>query len=71
MGCALQNIGEDLLELLGESRVRNIFIVQNKYTENGRSVNYQYWKRCRRSNPRLRFVNLSISETISYLTKLN
>lgn len=49
-----QNIGEDLLELLGNSKVRNMHIVQNKYTENGRSVHYKCWKQCRASNPRLR-----------------
>lgn len=49
-----QNIGDDLLELLAESKVRNMYIVQNKYTEHGRSLSYKAWKRCRAGNPRLR-----------------
>ncbi|XP_018027591.1 uncharacterized protein LOC108682857 isoform X1 [Hyalella azteca] len=53
-----QNIGEDLLELLGQSKLRNMHILQNKYTENGRSVHYKSWKQCRQNNPRLR-VHLS------------
>ncbi|XP_069997731.1 F-box only protein 39 isoform X1 [Penaeus vannamei] len=53
-----QNIGEDLLELLSHTTVRNMFIVQNKYTENGRILDPLAWKRCRKTNPRLR-VHLS------------
>uniref|UniRef100_A0A6A7FS53 F-box/LRR-repeat protein 21 n=1 Tax=Hirondellea gigas TaxID=1518452 RepID=A0A6A7FS53_9CRUS len=53
-----QNIGEDLLELIGTSKLRNMHILQNKYTENGRAVNYKHWRKCRANNPRLR-VHLS------------
>ncbi|XP_066981558.1 uncharacterized protein [Macrobrachium rosenbergii] len=49
-----QNIGEDLLELIGTSQVRNLYIVQNKYTEHGKSLNYKAWKKCRMNNNRLR-----------------
>nr|XP_045596063.1 F-box only protein 39-like isoform X1 [Procambarus clarkii] len=49
-----QNIGEDLLELLAYSKVRNMYIVQNKYTDYGRSLSYKAWKLCRAANPRLR-----------------
>lgn len=49
-----QNIGEDLLELISTSQLRNLFIVQNKYTENGKSLKYKAWKQCRKNNPRLR-----------------
>ncbi|XP_042216474.1 F-box only protein 39-like isoform X2 [Homarus americanus] len=49
-----QSIGDDLLELLGYSKVRNMYIVQNKYTENGQSLSYKAWKQCRAANPRLR-----------------
>ncbi|KAK7069064.1 hypothetical protein SK128_017452 [Halocaridina rubra] len=49
-----QNIGDDLIELLGTSQLRNLFILQNKYTEHGKSLNYKTWKVCRRNNPRLR-----------------
>ncbi|XP_063610976.1 uncharacterized protein LOC134784757 isoform X1 [Penaeus indicus] len=53
-----QNIGEDLLELLSHTTIRNMFIVQNKYTESGRILDPLAWKRCRTTNPRLR-VHLS------------
>ncbi|XP_071512758.1 uncharacterized protein [Panulirus ornatus] len=49
-----QNLGEDLLELLAQSKIRNLYIVQNKYTENGRSLHYKAWKQCRAGNPKLR-----------------
>ncbi|XP_064081402.1 uncharacterized protein LOC135197996 [Macrobrachium nipponense] len=49
-----QNIGEDLLELIGTSQVRNLYIVQNKYTEHGKSLSYKAWKKCRMNNNRLR-----------------
>ncbi|KAK8395051.1 hypothetical protein O3P69_006066 [Scylla paramamosain] len=49
-----QNISDDLMELIGQSRLRNLHIVQNKYTEHGKSLSYKVWKVCRRSNPYLR-----------------
>ncbi|XP_076060071.1 uncharacterized protein LOC143036511 isoform X3 [Oratosquilla oratoria] len=49
-----QNIGEDLLELIGNTSLKDMHIIQNKYTENGRSLNPKAWKRCRYNNPRLR-----------------
>ncbi|KAK3857169.1 hypothetical protein Pcinc_036560 [Petrolisthes cinctipes] len=49
-----QNLSEDLLELLGQSRLSNLHITQTKYTKQGRVINYQAWKRCRRANPKLR-----------------
>jgi len=49
-----QNLHEDLLELLGHSKLVNLFIIQNKYTLTGRSLPYQAWKSCRRNNPKLR-----------------
>lgn len=39
---------------MGQSNLRNLHIVQNKYTEHGKSLGYRVWKACRRANPRLR-----------------
>ncbi|XP_042216465.1 uncharacterized protein LOC121862332 isoform X2 [Homarus americanus] len=49
-----QNLSEDLLELLGDTTLRNLLIVQNKYTEHGRALCYKVWKKCRKQNPKLR-----------------
>lgn len=50
----LQNISDELLELLGQSSLRNLHILQNKYTEHGKSLGYRVWKACRAGNPRMR-----------------
>lgn len=39
---------------MGQSRLYNLHIVQNKYTEQGKSLGYKVWKACRAANPRLR-----------------
>ena len=49
------------MELLGPSKLRNMYIIQNKYTQDGRSINYKAWKQCRKENPRLR-VHLCIED---------
>ncbi|RXG70612.1 hypothetical protein Avbf_03218 [Armadillidium vulgare] len=48
------DLSEDLLELLGNTTLRNMHIVQNKYTEHARSLHYKAWKACRENNPKLR-----------------
>ncbi|CAL4115806.1 unnamed protein product, partial [Meganyctiphanes norvegica] len=48
------NIGADLLELLGETKLQNMYIVQNKFTEGGRSISSKVWSTCRKANPQLR-----------------
>ncbi|CAL4067253.1 unnamed protein product [Meganyctiphanes norvegica] len=49
-----QNIGEELIQLLGGSKVINMYIVQNKFTEQGRSIPSKIWKSCRKENSSLR-----------------
>ncbi|XP_069187995.1 uncharacterized protein [Procambarus clarkii] len=49
-----QNISEELLQLLEDTALRNLFIIQNKYTENCRSISYKAWRQCRQKNPKLR-----------------
>ncbi|KAK7872795.1 hypothetical protein R5R35_011919 [Gryllus longicercus] len=52
-----QNLGEDLLQLLGNTTLRHLHIVQNRYTpaEVGllRSLSARAWRQCRNSNPYL------------------
>ncbi|XP_074029741.1 uncharacterized protein isoform X2 [Leptinotarsa decemlineata] len=48
-----QNLGDDLIELIGSTRLRHLHILQNRYTPNDvniRPVSPCIWKRCRKSN---------------------
>ena len=51
-----QNLGEDLLQLLGHTNLRHLHIIQNRYTPgevNFRPIPAQAWRQCRRVNPKL------------------
>ncbi|KAL1140335.1 hypothetical protein AAG570_000267 [Ranatra chinensis] len=55
-----QNLGEDLLYLLGESQLKELHIVQNRYTpQDVAPMNPKAWTACARRNTRLR-VHLSL-----------
>ncbi|KAJ4439641.1 hypothetical protein ANN_07769 [Periplaneta americana] len=51
-----QNLGEDLVQLLGYTKLRHLHIVQNRYTPgevNIRPVPARVWRQCKRSNTNL------------------
>lgn len=51
-----QNLGDDLVELLGYTKIKHLHILQNRYTPNDvniRPVCSQIWKKCRENNPAL------------------
>ena len=51
-----QNLWDDLVEIIGDMpKLRNLQLLTNSYTECVPApVDYRVWKRCRKSNPRLR-----------------
>ncbi|KAJ9600397.1 hypothetical protein L9F63_009325 [Diploptera punctata] len=52
-----QNLGEDLIQLLGNTNLHHLHIVQNRYTPgeiNFRSIPARAWRLCRRANPKLK-----------------
>lgn len=51
-----QNLGEDVVYLLGEIQLRHLYIVQNRYTplDITAAVNPKSWKQCAARNPELR-----------------
>ncbi|CAH1979516.1 unnamed protein product [Acanthoscelides obtectus] len=51
-----QNLGDDLVVLLGDTNLKHLHIVQNRYTPNDiniRPVSPVVWKKCRKQNKRL------------------
>lgn len=51
-----QNLGDDLVELLGYTRLRHLHILQNRYTPNDSTIkpaSTKAWKVCRQNNPKL------------------
>ncbi|XP_044726796.1 uncharacterized protein LOC123290606 [Chrysoperla carnea] len=52
-----QNIDDDVIELLGYTRLRNLHLVQNRYTPSDsstmRPVSARVWRQCRMNNRRL------------------
>ncbi|CAH1114083.1 unnamed protein product [Psylliodes chrysocephalus] len=51
-----QNLGDDLVELLGHTKLKHLHIVQNRYTSNDvaiLAVSPCTWKKCRKNNPSL------------------
>ncbi|KAG5897483.1 hypothetical protein JTB14_031107 [Gonioctena quinquepunctata] len=48
-----QNLGDDLVELVGSTKLKHLHILQNRYTPNDiniKPVSPYTWKRCRKSN---------------------
>ncbi|XP_063227639.1 uncharacterized protein LOC134533865 [Bacillus rossius redtenbacheri] len=51
-----QSLGEDVLELLGQARLRHLHILQNCYSPSNEAlepVAPRAWQNCRRANPRM------------------
>lgn len=51
-----QNLGNDLIELIGFTKLKHLHILQNRYTPNDvniKSINPAVWKKCRMDNPGL------------------
>jgi F-box protein 39 len=51
-----QNLGEDLVQLLGYTSLRHLHLIQNRYTPgeiNIRPIPPRIWRQCRRFNPSL------------------
>ncbi|XP_031350774.1 uncharacterized protein LOC116176386 isoform X2 [Photinus pyralis] len=51
-----QNLGEDMVELLGYTKLRHLHIFQNRYTPSDftiKPVPAKIWKNCHRNNPKL------------------
>lgn len=49
-------MGNDLIELLGYTKLKHLHILQNRYTPNDvniLAVNFAVWKKCRKDNPGL------------------
>ncbi|CAG2106553.1 unnamed protein product, partial [Medioppia subpectinata] len=49
-----QHLSEDVVELLSETKLRDLWIVQNKYTEQCWPVSGKTWRECRNRSPMLR-----------------
>ncbi|KAF0296493.1 hypothetical protein FJT64_006052 [Amphibalanus amphitrite] len=49
-----QNLGDDLLYLLAENKLRNLHLIQNEHTESTGSVGRRSWRDARLRNSRLR-----------------
>lgn len=57
-----QNLGDEVVELLGHTQLKHLHIIQNRYTPNDiniRPVSIKSWKECNKNNPKLR-VHLQI-----------
>jgi len=51
-----QNIGEDVLALIGQSKLKHLHILQNRFTPSEMlliSVPRRSWQQCRKGNPEL------------------
>lgn len=60
-----QNLGDDLIELLGYTALRHLHILQNKYTPNDPTflgISKKSWKVCRTNNRKLS-VHLQLQTT--------
>ncbi|XP_046387293.1 uncharacterized protein LOC124156840 [Ischnura elegans] len=60
-----QNIGPDVVMLLGKTKLRHLQILQNRFYAPGSAhpVHHRVWRRCRQDNPALR-VHLRLEEGV-------
>lgn len=58
-----QHLNDDVVLLLAESKLRDLWIVQTKYTELCWPVSIRAWRECRKINPKLR-IHLAVTEKV-------
>ncbi|XP_064476761.1 F-box only protein 39-like [Ornithodoros turicata] len=58
-----QHLDDDVVSLLGSTRLRNLHLVQTTHTDIGIRVSSRTWRECKKSNPRLR-VHLAVEGRI-------
>lgn len=60
-----QNLGNDVVELIGYTKLKHLHIVQNKYSPDDilvKPILEKVWKSCRKNNPVLK-VHLKLEST--------
>lgn len=61
-----QNLGSDVIELIGYTKLKHLYIMQNKYTPDDiliKPIPEKIWKICRKNNPELK-VHLRVESTV-------